>query len=152
MKARRRGFVGLALLLLLTAPAAHADLSSALNPFAAYSNNIARAAAQNDVGKVRSLILNGNSPNDTDESGRTGLHVAATNGQLQIAAILIKAGATINQRDNIGETPLHHAAERNNTEMLKLLLDVGAQVETQDKNGMTALMFAERAGTELGNP
>ncbi|HYM71365.1 MAG TPA: ankyrin repeat domain-containing protein [Stellaceae bacterium] len=128
--------------LILAAPAARADL----NPFSAYWNNVARATEKNDVGKVQTLLSSGSSPNDTDENGRTGLHIAATNGNIQIVAILIKAGAKIDQRDKIGETPLHYAAERAHLEIIKLLLDVGAPVDTQDKNGMTPLMLAARNG------
>jgi ankyrin repeat protein len=87
-----------------------------LNPFAEYYNNI------------------------------PGMHVAATNGNLQIAAILIKAGADINLRDKIGSTPLDDAAEHGRLEMLKLLLDVGAIVDAENKNGMTPLMFAAKSG------
>ena len=38
-----------AIVLTLAAPAARADLSSAFNPFAAYQNNIARVAGENDA-------------------------------------------------------------------------------------------------------
>ena len=127
MKARFYGVLGVALLMLV--PAARAQLN--LNPFAEYYNNIPRAAAANDVGKVRSLLSNGYSPNQLDETGQAGMHVAATNGNLQIAAILIKAGADINLRDKVGSTPLDDAAEHGRLEMLKLLLDVGATVDAE---------------------
>lgn len=147
MRTRFCRFLGLAGLLLVSGSfGARADLSSMLNPFSAYQNNVSRATAQNDVGKVRSLLLNGNSPNDTDGGGRTGLHVAATNGNIQIVAILIKAGATIDQRDGLGETALHYAAEHDQVEIVKLLLDVGAAIDVQDRNGMTPLMLGARAG------
>jgi ankyrin repeat protein len=147
MKLRVWGLFGAALLTAQAiAPGARADISSMLNPFSAYQNNIARVTAQNDVGRVRSLLASGNSPNDVEENGRTGLHIAATNGNIQIVAILIKAGAKVDQRDNIGETPLDNAAEHNHAEILKLLLDVGAAIDSQDRNGMTPLMLAARAG------
>jgi ankyrin repeat protein len=147
MRIRPSRFLGLAVLLLIGgSPGARADISSMLNPFSAYQNNVARAAGQNDVGHVRRLLSDGNSPNDADEGGRTGLHIAATNGNIQIVAILIKGGATVNQRDGLGETPLHYAAEHDHVEILKLLLDVGATIDSQDKNGMTPLMLGARNG------
>jgi len=130
------------------APApARADLSSMLNPFAEYQKNIPRAAQANDVGKVRSLLSDGVSPNQTQENGGTaGMHIAAQTGNLQIMAVLYKAGADINQRDNLGNTPLEYAAEHAHTEAVKLLLDLKANVEVENKNGMTPLMFAAKAG------
>ena len=147
MRAGLTGVVGAAAIsLILAMPPARADLSSALNPFSAYQNNIARVTAQNDAGRVRALLASGNSPNDIDDGGRTGLHVAAANGNIQIIAILIKGGATIGQRDGLGETALHYAAEHDHAEIVKLLLDVGAAIDAQDKNGMTPLMLGARGG------
>ena len=84
--------------------------------------------------------------NSVDDSGRTGLQIAAGNGNLQIAAILIKAGANVNQKDRLGNTALHVATERNQTEMAELLIDVGTDLNSENKNGMTPLMMAARAG------
>jgi ankyrin repeat protein len=145
--ARLAAVLGFALLALAAAAPAHADISSALNPFGNYYNNIARAAEANDVAKVRALLSSGNSVNETEaDSQRTGLHTAAINGNLQIAAILIKAGARIDARDNLGNTPLIYAADHGHIEMAKLLIDVGAQVDADNKNGMTPLMVAAKDG------
>ena len=133
--------------LCLTAPAARADLATTLNPLGEYYNNIPRAAQASDVTKIRSLLSDGYSPNQTDENGgTTGMHIAAGSGNLQIMAILYKAGADINQRDNVGSTPLDYAADHGRLEALKLLLDMKANVDQENKNGMTPLMFAARSG------
>jgi len=134
----------IAVWLCLLAPAAQA---LDLNPFAGYYNNIPRAAKANDVAKIRSLLDDGTSPNQTDEDGgTTGLHVAASSGNLQIIAILYKAGGNINERDPVGSTPLDLAAEHDQVEAVKLLLDMKANLNNQNKNGMTALMFAAKTG------
>jgi ankyrin repeat protein len=148
MSARLGGMVAASLLALsAAAPGARADLSDALNPFGAYYNNIPRAAKANDVGKIRSLLDDGTSPNQTDEDGKTtGMHVAARTGNLQIMAILYKAGANINERDAVGSTPLDYAAEHGHLDALKLLLDMGAKVDAENQNGMTPLMFAAKSG------
>ena len=148
MTARFTAMVGFALLALgVSAPGARADISSALNPFSAFYNNVARAAEANDVGKVRAMLTSGNNVNEVeDDTQRTGLHESAINGNLQIAAILIKAGARIDARDNLGNTPLLYAADHDHLEMAKLLLDVGAQIDAENKNGMTALMVAAKDG------
>ena len=139
------GGVLAAVLLVGLAPGARAQLN--LNPLNAYYQNIPRAAKANDVGKIRQLLGDGTSPNQTDEDGTTtGMHVAATSGNLQIMAILYKAGADINARDSVGDSPLDLAAEHDQLEAAKLLLEMKARVNDQDKNGMTALMFAAKAG------
>ena len=113
--------------------------------FGTYWNNVARAAAANDAVKVRELVGE-QSPNQVDDEGRTGLQIAATNGNLQIAAILIKAGASLDQKDKLGNTALHLAADRNQVEMAQLLIDVGAALDADNRNGMTPLMLAASRG------
>jgi uncharacterized protein len=141
----RRGVLGLVLAAFCAAvPAAGAF---DLNPLSEYYKNIPRAVQANDIGKIRQLLADGYSPNQTDENGgTTGMHIAADNGNLQIIAILYKAGGDVNQRDNVGSTPLHHAADHDRAEAVKLLLDLKANVDAENKNGMTPLMFAAKTG------
>ena len=139
------GGIFAAALVVALAPSAWAQLD--LNPFGAYYKNIPRAAKANDVGKIRQLLSDGASPNQTDEDGTTtGMHVSASSGNLQIMAILYKAGADINARDSVGNSPLDLAAEHDQLEAAKLLIEMKARVNDQNKNGMTALMFAAKAG------
>jgi len=146
MRACRVIALGLALFCAGVLPV-RADISSMLNPFAEYEKNIPRAAQANDVARIRTLLLDGVSPNQTEEiGGTTGLHVAASSGNLQIMAILFKAGADINQRDKLGNTPLQDAADHGHADAVKLLLDLKANVDAENKNGMTALMFAAKTG------
>ena len=133
-----------ALALLLGANRTRADFN--LNPFNAYYDNIARAAAENDTAKVRQLVTSGNNPNETNEETRTGLHISAINGNLGIAAILIKGRARLDITDKLGNTPLHYAADRNHVEMAKLLVDAGASADPVNKNGVTPLMMAAGRG------
>jgi ankyrin repeat protein len=134
------GIAGLALL--LGAARAQADF----NPFNAFYDNIARATAENDVNKVRQLVTSGSNPNETNEESRTGLHIAAINGNLSIAAILIKGRARLDITDKLGNTPLHYAADRNQVEMAKLLVDAGASADPINRNGVTPLMMAAGRG------
>jgi ankyrin repeat protein len=143
---RRMTILGLAAITAATGGAvARAQLN--LNPFAAYYDNVSRAAAQNDAEAVRKLVGGGSgNPNQVDDQSRTALHNAAINGNLQIIAILIKADAKLNPVDQLGDTPLHLAADRNQTEAAKLLADAGAEVDAQNKDGMTPLMIAASRG------
>jgi ankyrin repeat protein len=143
----RWGFSGLLAVAAIVALSPPAGAQLDLNPFSGYYKNIPRAAKANDVPKIRQLLADGASPNQTDEDGgTTGMHVAASNGNLQIMAILYKAGADINARNAVGDSPLDLAAEHDQLEAAKLLLEMKARVNDQDKNGMTALMFAAKAG------
>lgn len=134
-------FGGAVVALLLAAPGARAEL----NLFGAYYDNVARAAAANDAMKVLQLVGD-HSPNQVDDQGRTGLQIAATSGNLQIAAILIKAGANLDARDRLGNTALHLAVDRNQAEVAQLLLDVGAALDVDNRMGMTPLMLAASRG------
>jgi uncharacterized protein len=149
MKYAYRGFSAAAFAAALSAFAApgHADLATTLNPFNAYYNNIPRAAQANDVGKIRSLLADGTSPNQTEEGGgTTGMHIAAGTGNLQILAILYKAGGDVNQHDAVGSTPLDYAAEHDRYDAAKLLVEMKTRINDQNKNGMTALMYAAKTG------
>jgi ankyrin repeat protein len=134
------GIAGLALL--LSAGRTRAEF----NLFNSYYDNIARAAAENDTAKVRQLVTSGSNPNETNEESRTGLHIAAINGNLSIAAILIKGRARLDITDKLGNTPLHYAADRNQIEMATLLLDASAAADPTNRNGVTPLMIAAGRG------
>jgi len=138
-------FWGAVVVFLGSAAGARADLSL----FSPYFDNVARAVAHSDAAQVLQMVGNGGNPNDVDDNGRTGLQLAAINGNLQIAAILIRARARLNDKDRLGNTALHYAADRNQVEMAQLLLDAGAAVEPENKNGMTPLMIAARSGNIL---
>ena len=134
------GIAGLAMLLSASRTCAEFNL------FNSYYDNIARAAAENDTAKVRQLVTSGSNPNETNDESRTGLHIAAINGNLSIAAILIKGRAKLDITDKLGNTPLHYAADRNQVEMATLLLDAGAAADPTNRNGVTPLMIAAGRG------
>ncbi|RKP33723.1 hypothetical protein BJ085DRAFT_39847 [Dimargaris cristalligena] len=50
--------------------------------------------------------------NVTDASQRSGLHIAASKGNVAILILLIRAGASVNTRDVLGNTPLHIGKSR----------------------------------------
>lgn len=74
------------------------------------------------------------------------LHLAAMQGQVEIARLLLQSGADIDGFDRDESTPLHVAALHRKSEMVRFLLDQGADVNRRDKNGAYALSFAISGG------
>lgn len=131
-----------ALPVLLGARPARADLSL----FGDYYDNIPRAVAAGDARAVQRLLADGTTAQQVDENNRTGLHIAALTGNLQIFAILVKAGAKLDVQDPLGNTPLHYAAVSGQIEMVRLMLALHAPIDAQNKQGLTPLMMAAARG------
>ena len=89
-----------------------------------------------------------------DEESRNGvlpIHVAAENGSLNAAKMLIEAGAEVNARTVNGWTPLLYASnyiyEGRSLAMAKILLDAGARLGAKSKKkGRTELHYACKKG------
>ncbi len=61
----------------------------------------------------------------TGEHLKTVLHVAATEGQVEIVKFLLSNGSDINLTDRNGATPLDDAIRAGNTEIAALIADKG---------------------------
>lgn len=82
------------------------------------------------------------------ESGNSALIIAARNGNLEAARLLIEKGrANVNLAGYGGLTALHHACKNDETEMVELLLDVGkCSVNIEDDAGNTPASLSCRMG------
>ncbi|MFZ0566191.1 MAG: ankyrin repeat domain-containing protein [Chlamydiales bacterium] len=92
---------------------------------------------------------------DKDENGRTALHVAAEQGNLQIVRNWWlrfthledeELTACMNPRDNDGNTPLHLAVKAGREEMAKELAFYWGLENAQNNKGETPLHIATRLG------
>lgn len=89
--------------------------------------------------------------------GQTLLHLAAAEGDIEVATWLLDHGADVNAvndcADNCeerGYTPLHAGLEFRDDEMTVLLLARGARLETAGADGRTALLKAAFRGKLSG--
>ena len=86
-------------------------------------------------------------------NGRTLLHLAARQGNLEAAAWLIGRGADVNAKNDcspacaeLGQTPLHDGLAFKDDGMTELLLSRGAAVNATAANGQSALHQAAATG------
>ena len=77
-----------------------------------------------------------------DRAGRTPLHYAAADADVQLVHQLLATGLISGAADDDGWTPLHFAAQSNAADVAMILLDAGAQVDPMDSNGNTPLSKA----------
>lgn len=77
---------------------------------------------------LRRLCLYGGNVNASTHEGRTPLHIAASEGCVANAEVLIESGADMNARDRHGSTPLQDALNSRRDDMCDALLKRGAQL------------------------
>ncbi|ORC85377.1 ankyrin [Trypanosoma theileri] len=96
---------------------------------------------------VEFLCSRGANVNAGKQSGHaTPLFVAAQNGCLTAARVLLHYGADPNSCRDTGATPLFIAAQQGYLEMLQLLLDSGARAAIRNRQGVSPMMVAAYQG------
>jgi ankyrin repeat protein len=107
--------------------------------------NALDAAAMGDLERLKAVLKNNPDlvSSKDHESGRTPLHWAARNGQIDVAELLLSNKADVNAKDKEDITPLHLAGYK---AMVELLLANKAQVNARSATDMTPLHVAARAG------
>ena len=105
------------------------------------------ATSRGDVAAVRSLLAEGADPNVAQGDGLTALHVAAQEGNLEIARLLLDAGANVEAKTRIGGyTPLHLAGGGAHAAVVRALLGAGANTgAVTTTTGVTPLHLAAKA-------
>ena len=105
------------------------------------------ATSRGDVAAVRSLLAEGADPNVAQGDGLTALHVAAQEGNLEIAGLLLDAGANVEAKTRIGGyTPLHLAGGGAHAAVVRALLGAGANTgAVTTTTGVTPLHLAAKA-------
>lgn len=119
--------------------------ASASDPVPRYATELdaglREAAARGDLVRMRQLIKEGAQVNAVDAWGNTALLVAAREGEIDCARLLLRSLADVEGRGG-PMTPLGAAALRGHTQMVQLLLRAGADVDAVGLNEQTPLMNA----------
>ncbi len=77
-----------------------------------------------------------------DDFGRTELHNAVINQEVEVVVELLKSDIDINIQDKSGWTALHFACQNYDFQIAKLLIDQQAHINLKDLNGNTPLFRA----------
>eukprot|EP00913_Durusdinium_trenchii_P027168 g25491.t1 len=83
---------------------------------------------------------------EIDAEGRSALHRAALDNDVEEVERRLMEGANIEDADKNGKTSLHLAAEKGHCEVVDRLLAAKAAVEAQEKRGQRPLHVASEAG------
>lgn len=113
------------------------------------NNEFVAACRDGNLEEVKALIASGEDPNCTNSAGATGLELACSRGQKEIAIYLLQLGASPNRiaDNNPHTTALIHAATKGFDELVDLLCKHNADVNAiDDGNGQSALMWASAYG------
>lgn len=105
--------------------------------------SLMNATINGDVQSVKFFAKSGAfEVNQKNIGGATALHIAARNGNAEIAKILIENGADVNLFDKEGWTPLMRSALSRNPELIKILLNANADAAKVNSLGETAIIHA----------
>ncbi|CAD5123252.1 DgyrCDS11610 [Dimorphilus gyrociliatus] len=103
------------------------------------------AVSKGNLNQIKLYLKSCNNPiYNTDEFGRTVLHVAATCGKLDIINWLIdEVGSEVNVKDNESNwTALHKAIYYRQLDAAISLIENGANIYSKDKDGLTPIDLA----------
>jgi ankyrin repeat protein len=110
------------------------------------TTDLHRAAYEDSLEEVVSLLESGTEVDKKNRYGVTALSLACRNGNARMAKALLEAGADPNLALPGGETPLMTAARVGRIAPVRTLLDAGAEVDAEERRKQTALMWAAAEG------
>ncbi|GHV06288.1 hypothetical protein FACS189485_14580 [Spirochaetia bacterium] len=106
-------------------------------PSPAYEDNIWAFLGGEDTGQTQELFLGQYDVHAVDSWGRTPLHIAAENGNADLASFFISLGAEVNALDYDNRTPLGISAEWLDADVAKVLVEAGANIHAPIEGGTT---------------
>lgn len=105
------------------------------------------ASREGNLAKVSEALKGGAAVEGAEPTtGRTALHFAAENGNMEVIKVLLEAKANPNAADRTGRSPVAIAAEKSRSDALKALIAAGGSVELKDQLGGTPISMAAALG------
>ena len=105
------------------------------------------AAKHNDLQSAREAVNRGANVHVRHLDGVSALHLACTQGHMQMAEFLVDLGADVDETfGKRKRTLLHWAAEQSSTGVATFLLSHKANVNAQQSDGSTPLLLAAKHG------
>ncbi|OAD56837.1 L-asparaginase [Eufriesea mexicana] len=86
------------------------------------------AVKNRDVMKLEALKRYGANISQQNADGRTALHIACCEGDVNIVCNLLRMGANVHIKDRFNRTPLSDAIEFDHHEIIKILIQSGAHL------------------------
>ena len=113
------------------------------------------AASENDIEGLRRSVANGIPVSASDYDGRTTLHLAASDGQLEAVRYLLAHKHPIHVRDRWNSTPLDEAQRENRDAVVELLSSAIRNLHTTSLNAdlaeiPTATDFVDQFAAAFG--
>ncbi|XP_066558249.1 protein phosphatase 1 regulatory inhibitor subunit 16B [Amia ocellicauda] len=106
-------------------------------------NETRAALEQRMIGDIQGLLQENQDLNQPDSQGATLLHIAAANGYVQAAELLLEGGARLDRRDTDGWQPLHAAACWGQMHVAELLVSHGASLIAKTHMDETPIELCE---------
>eukprot|EP01060_Flectonema_neradi_P040475 TRINITY_DN9231_c0_g1_i1.p1 TRINITY_DN9231_c0_g1~~TRINITY_DN9231_c0_g1_i1.p1 ORF type:complete len:787 (+),score=172.38 TRINITY_DN9231_c0_g1_i1:70-2430(+) len=100
---------------------------------------VCSAAEQGDNNELNNILKDGADVNSKDYDGRTGLHLAASCGQLETVELLISWQADLDIKDRWNATPLLDAIKNGHSDCCDVLRKAGATFTVPDLELATIL-------------
>jgi len=100
-----------------------------------HSVMLLEAAARNDIEEVRRLLMQGVSPDSTNEDGLTALHQCCIDDSESMMKLLLEFGANVNAEDSEKWTPLHAAATCGHFHLVRYLICKSANLLAVNADG-----------------
>lgn len=98
-------------------------------------SQLCQAAFEGDVAHLKQARRAGVDYNTADYDGRTGMHLAAAEGRVDVLQLLWDCGAGCNIKDRWGGTPMEDAIKAKKQEAVNRLLEL---IEAEAREGATA--------------
>lgn len=99
-----------------------------------------------NITALEMLLCQGGDVTKSTDTGKTALHVAASNGSLEMTKLLLKTKLDRNTKDTTGKSALHDTARRGHINVLNELVAAGLSFSDRDNDNEDPLCKACRNG------